>query len=1119
MKKEEATNTFQEGMIMDLNPLVTPSNVVTSCLNGTITTFNGNENVLQNDMGNGRVETAFLPEGFIPLGTTEFGGIIYIVSYNPLTKKCQIGSFPSPERNFTGDEVSTFSKDSVVISNTDIYQQNGESLDWVIKSPIIKKKLGDILLNPGDKFIVAGNSIKENIDNISNYQNNELIHKYINFRLATVDSNGRLIYLKDLRKYKITTDPDSETIIKDGTINSSQNSNLDDYRSMVSSDYHIFNSKVSGNLFIVGELEVIDKIAELTWELTKIEGNKYTIKYFIKTESQYNNMVSYFIHQCNSQGSKIENYISNTNNPSDTIEFDIIYDKEDVGDQVDIKLTPCMKFGILEYLSELVHIDFSLIGSKQIVNNVWKYYKEENGMNIKFDLTNYYINNKTSQVKLTFKDLSSEDKSESEYWLPSMKSYNGLHIISIPFGDVINSDCLYKVTITSYLGDGTTDSITHYLYTNGVYNEYYLDPSRADNFDNEYLPLKLTINSEDISHQITLNSKNKLDEGNFLISPGTGKDPKFIKGKTIYTGKGDIPYSPQLCLEHSFNTFKIQNTSVVIKLNNWKSNPSVNSEIIDYPESAGENEVITNYTSLAEGEKLKIDQSKTNTISYEIELTSPIAASVKSRSVSVENYYAPLINTIDDVYKYGINVNEYNLATEITTDNIKFSQYVKPFLEIGTYPAVGMSGGGKDNKGGGGVFYVTGSSSAYIYGTYDGDTSEDGLEPNMFTISGIADASIADNAGTKGIYSFPNDDMDKAIQEIYKSNGIVPVAIMGVGGRQIYINNEEYSYTDIPKSTNGNRIELFNKTYQLEEGKAYICYWLFVRIKETESYIPIDWLIVIHNPGSDDYSKERVFNRGTYSLLALLTNLYAKRPFDGKIEVYTPNNISYVNKKVTSTCTFEISHNYSDSLLLFNNSPLIEMFKGENPPPCFSIAKDTYSSDGKNNTFKDEINFTFDISNKFLEEFIKYQTQEIVPFYVRGGKITPPDNPDPSKLYINSNNTLTEGNTLVLPCNKLTGDNYISNTLLGTIDNQDVIYWNKPASKTETEPKQDVTEYTFENLNTFEYDSRTDTLCISPTRRVIGNLWKWDNQGGVRVNKYIDKGSSISNTLNQNGPQ
>jgi hypothetical protein len=34
-------------------------------------------------MGNGRVETAMLPEGYIPLGTCSHGGFIYIVSYNP----------------------------------------------------------------------------------------------------------------------------------------------------------------------------------------------------------------------------------------------------------------------------------------------------------------------------------------------------------------------------------------------------------------------------------------------------------------------------------------------------------------------------------------------------------------------------------------------------------------------------------------------------------------------------------------------------------------------------------------------------------------------------------------------------------------------------------------------------------------------------------------------------------------------------------------------------------------------------------------------------------------------------------------------------------------------------
>ena len=105
MRKSEALNTFNEGMIMDLNPLVTPNDVMTNALNATLITMNGNENSLQNDMGNGRVETAFLPEGYVPLGTAQLGGIIYIVSYNPLVKKCQIGSVPSPERNITRNEV------------------------------------------------------------------------------------------------------------------------------------------------------------------------------------------------------------------------------------------------------------------------------------------------------------------------------------------------------------------------------------------------------------------------------------------------------------------------------------------------------------------------------------------------------------------------------------------------------------------------------------------------------------------------------------------------------------------------------------------------------------------------------------------------------------------------------------------------------------------------------------------------------------------------------------------------------------------------------------------------------------------------------------------------------
>ena len=52
MSKQEATNGFSKGLNMDLNPISTPNEILTDCLNGTIITYNGNEWNLQNDMGN-----------------------------------------------------------------------------------------------------------------------------------------------------------------------------------------------------------------------------------------------------------------------------------------------------------------------------------------------------------------------------------------------------------------------------------------------------------------------------------------------------------------------------------------------------------------------------------------------------------------------------------------------------------------------------------------------------------------------------------------------------------------------------------------------------------------------------------------------------------------------------------------------------------------------------------------------------------------------------------------------------------------------------------------------------------------------------------------------------------
>lgn len=85
--KKETISTFSGGLNYDLNPITTPNNVLTDCINGTFVTFNGDELALQNDAGNTKIaikdnldEYVQLSPGFYPLGMKEHGGVLYIVS-------------------------------------------------------------------------------------------------------------------------------------------------------------------------------------------------------------------------------------------------------------------------------------------------------------------------------------------------------------------------------------------------------------------------------------------------------------------------------------------------------------------------------------------------------------------------------------------------------------------------------------------------------------------------------------------------------------------------------------------------------------------------------------------------------------------------------------------------------------------------------------------------------------------------------------------------------------------------------------------------------------------------------------------------------------------------------
>ena len=198
--KEAATNSFNGGLVMDMNELNTPNTVLTNCLNGTFITYNGNEMALQNDMGNAKVGTSYLAPGYVPVGMKEYGGIIYVASYNPKTGKSQLGSFPSPQQIYSSEDnniaelkinFSLFFNDSLKVKD--------ESYSDV-EVPVINREYYDIgifqnksddsfkIFHPGDKFIITSKTIDANIIKAIN-------ENILQFKLAVVNESGSLEYI------------------------------------------------------------------------------------------------------------------------------------------------------------------------------------------------------------------------------------------------------------------------------------------------------------------------------------------------------------------------------------------------------------------------------------------------------------------------------------------------------------------------------------------------------------------------------------------------------------------------------------------------------------------------------------------------------------------------------------------------------------------------------------------------------------------------------------------------------------------------------------------------------------------------------------------------------------
>lgn len=316
----QAQNTFNEGMVLDNHPLMTPNTVLTDALNATLVTMNGNEMVLQNDMGNARVENAKLPPGYIPIGMKEYGGIIYIACYNPLTNKGQIGCFPSPQRQKTATQISEITPTFKFPDVTYIKEEDGEQW-YKINSLLTKCEIfpKGTIIRSGDKFSVGlpissmfgtnnidstGEHYISNYDNVENGLVKTPMNRMYTFGVATLDNNGQLRDITNqLKRYKggqqiqfsnIDSDlykfncgywqNEMSTNNKDGLVSSE----LMD-QTNVQSKLNTYNSKLFGRLFLYAKYNTVQSIEVSVVGYKKLDDNN-TINNPIYTGSDYSDV-------------------------------------------------------------------------------------------------------------------------------------------------------------------------------------------------------------------------------------------------------------------------------------------------------------------------------------------------------------------------------------------------------------------------------------------------------------------------------------------------------------------------------------------------------------------------------------------------------------------------------------------------------------------------------------------------------------------------------------------------------------------------------------------------------------------------------------------------------------
>lgn len=531
--KKQAENAFGKGLVMDSHPINADNNTLSNCLNGTLITYNGNENMLQNDMGNGRVETAYLPPGYVPIGIKEHGGIIYVASYNPLTNRGQVGSFPSPERNISSAEKG----DSALVINPketfgfDI--TNG--VDTLYKKYIV---LNDNTLRPGDKFAIGFNSPNTNYEDLVKYISdfNNSGQQLLTLGVSVRDSNGNLQDItEDLKRFN-----DKGTEVDSGGYFMSLNSNLQEEETVDSlrqklTGFNIYGGRLSGELYLTAELVSIDNyelaISGQVDESTNIGSLNFTGTFDTPLQNIFKG-VQVQLQQTGSSKQDINGYVEGYTSYSGNKgkhSFNLTSIPKD--SKISYTVTPLLTYGKLDSIAKSGIIDMSLIGTGKIELSEWRYYNDVTSgkLYLSWGLNTYLRQGAISDElidDIQFIFYRYDGSSFTEYTsvtAKKRKNYNGNFIENISYDQLpLGQLYLTQIQIKSIYNDVPSYKYFYkFLYTSAYFNDYYTLGEVLD-FSTISINLNLKANIE------LEQSKQFYEDGAITSSPYTyiNKEPE-----------------------------------------------------------------------------------------------------------------------------------------------------------------------------------------------------------------------------------------------------------------------------------------------------------------------------------------------------------------------------------------------------------------------------------------------------------------------------------------------------------------------------------------------------------------------------------------------------------------